>query len=196
MISRLVIAAKIGFIEIFNNKLRSFLSIFAISIGVFTFLFVFSVINYSQEVIARAEKLAGANSFVFNVNRGWRNKLKLDMKSFDEIMQKFPEITVLSPKSSRVGVKSFRLDNVYYEATFLGITPNWHKHDWVYGKVKGRFINWDDVTQRRKVAVFVRDPRSNEDKINYDWESGGYGGRNNSDKKFKWEAGNKSMLGR
>ncbi|MDR0735044.1 MAG: ABC transporter permease, partial [Elusimicrobiota bacterium] len=40
------------------------------------------------------------------------------------------------------------------------------------------------------------DPRSNEDKINYDWESGGYGGRNNSDKKFKWEAGNKSMLGR
>jgi putative ABC transport system permease protein len=194
VISRFLIAAKIGFIEIFNNKLRSFLSIFAISIGVFTFLFVFSVINYSKEVIARAQKLAGENSITFQFNGVWWSKLKLDMKSFDEIMQKFPQIKILSPISNSVE-SNLRLDNITYGAIVLGITPNWKHYNWVYGKVKGRFINWDDISQHRKVAVFIRDPRSNEDKINYS-STNIYGrGRDNA-RKFKWNANNKSMLGR
>jgi ABC-type antimicrobial peptide transport system permease subunit len=117
------------------------------------------------------------------------------MNSFDEILQKFPEIAVLSPISSSVE-SNLRLDNIDYMAIVLGITPNWRKHNWVYGKVKGRFINWDDVSQHRKVAVFVRDPRSNEDKVSYySNRSYGYGG-SESQKKLKWNAGNKSMLGR
>ncbi|WP_424245876.1 ABC-type antimicrobial peptide transport system permease subunit [Elusimicrobium posterum] len=193
-LTRILIAAKIGTAEILNNKMRSFLSIFAISIGVLTFLFVFSAVNYSKDKMKRALELGGPNTFTFDF---WNDeKLKLDMTLYDEMMRKFPEAKSLSPTTRRVriwGVTDFG----EYNGIFMGITPNWKNTNWVYGKVKGRFINWDDIEQRRRVLVAIKHPVSNKGKTKYLSYSSGYGfGWDENDKWFKWFGYNKEMVGR
>lgn len=194
MIVRFLIAAKIGVAEIFNNKMRSFLSMFAIAIGVITFLFVFSVINSSRAKVNKALELGGANSFTFDFGWERKSKVKMDMGRYNELLKKFPEAKRISPTTPGISFTT-NVDNKFYDSTFLGITPEWKKSDWVYGRVKGRFITWDDILKRRKVAVFIREPVSNKDKIPMGTGSG-YGFWHSGAKELKWTFYNKSMLGK
>ncbi|MDR1123420.1 MAG: ABC transporter permease [Elusimicrobiota bacterium] len=196
MLTRMLIAAGIGLREILNNKMRSFLSAFAISIGVFTFLFVFSAINNAKERISKATELGGEYSFNLRIDWERARKIALNTASFAEIARKVPEAQIIFPVSSNINTDIMLAgDNTLYEASFTGITPDWRKVNWVYGKVEGRFINWDDITARRKVAVFIYEPLSNKEK-NYDHRRRGRYGGNEETKELKWEAYNKAMLGR
>lgn len=196
MIIRLIIAVKIGIMEIMNNKVRSLLSIFAVSIGVFTFLFVFSAINYSKDVIKKATALGAENSFTLRV-RNWNHtrKLRLTVDNLFELQRKYPEIKTIYPVSSDISIGAF-MDSKIYKVILKGILPEWRNIDWVYTDFQGRFINWDDVLQRRRVAVFIYDPYTNKNTTGYDANSR-YGFRGDDDMPdMKWEMHNKYMLGK
>ena len=160
---RIINALNIAIGEILNNKVRSLLSVFAVSIGVLVFLFVFSALNYAKNEKAKQLAVAGENVFIINMfNENYSN---LKMKDIEEIEQKFPELNFVAPRSD-LTAETAVWNNKYYDTKLLGITPNQTKFDWVYNNLKGRFISWDDIKSRNKVAVFVKNPVRNKGKIN------------------------------
>ncbi len=161
---KIINALNIAFGQILNNKIRSLLSVFAISIGVLVFLFVFSALNYAKEEKAKQLAVAGENVFTINV---WSNRnIKITMKEIEEIEQKFPELNFVAPRAYITNTKNSFFNRKHYNTTYIGITPNHTKFDWIYTNLKGRFISWDDVKNRRKVAVYVKNPLKNKDKYN------------------------------
>ncbi len=169
---RLINSLNIAFGEILNNKIRSILSVFAVSIGVLVFLFVFSALNYAKNVKAKQLAVAGENVFDIIINEP--NNFRLDMKNFEEMEQKFPELKFIAPRGNALFTDDVSLNNQYYNTRFIGITPYHKEFDWIYTNLKGRFISWDDVNNRRKVAVFVRSPLKNKGHISNN-STHGYG---------------------
>ena len=155
---KIINALNIAFGQILNNKIRSLLSVFAISIGVLVFLFVFSALNYAKEEKAKQLAVAGENVFTIRV----RGSSDLTTKIVDELEQAFSELNFVAPRTSVTKTSNVVFNNKHYETIFLGITPNHTKFDWVYTNLKGRFISWDDIKDRRKVAVYVKNPLKNE----------------------------------
>ncbi len=181
---RIINSLHIAFGEILNNKVRSLLSVFAISIGVLVFLFVFSAINYAKEVKAKQLAVAGKNVFYVTMYNGDFSRLK--MKDIEEMETTFPDLTFIAPRSEITDLNTI-WNNKYYETTLIGITPNHMKFDWVYTNLKGRFISWDDVNNRNKVAVHVKNPTKNE-KANYtnNRRSVSYSWSRHKDERVKW----------
>ena len=180
---RLLIAIKIAAAEIYHNKLRSFLSILSISAGVLVFLFVFAVINYSNKKIAEQLEASGENGFIMRLPSG---RFGLKMDKYNDMVRKFPEFDFLSPLTHEYDYDTM-VDNKMYEGQVLGITPNYRKIDWAYTDLKGRFINWDDIENHRRVAVFVYQPLKNKTD------------RNSSCREYpcvKWNYNNKAMIGK
>lgn len=168
---RILNALNIALGEILNNKVRSLLSVFAVSIGVLVFLFVFSALNYAKN--EKAKQLAVAGENVFDIDIGDTDNIRLDMKNIAEMEQKFPELKFIAPRNGVSYTDDVRLENEFYNSQIAGITPNQKEFDWVYTNLKGRFISWDDVNNRKKVAVFLRSPLKN--KGHNSRSHGGYG---------------------
>ena len=179
---KIINALNIAFGQILNNKIRSLLSVFAISIGVLVFLFVFSALNYAKETKAKQLAVAGENVFVITLRN--ENYSRISMKDIEEMEQKFPELNFIAPASILTRLTTL-FDNKYYETKLMGITPNHMKFDWVYTNLRGRFISWDDVKNRRKVAVFVKNPAKNKDKI-HDSNSMSYSWGRYREKTVNW----------
>ena len=159
---KIINALNIAFGQILNNKIRSLLSVFAVSIGVLVFLFVFSALNYAKETKEKQLAVAGENVFTINV---WNSRsAKVTMKEIEEMEQKFPELNFVAPRGYITNTKNSIFNRKHYNTTYIGITPNHMKFDWLYTNLKGRFISWDDVRNRRKVAVYVKNPLKNKDK--------------------------------
>ena len=180
---RLLIAIKIAAAEIYHNKLRSFLSILAISAGVLVFLFVFSVITYSNKRIAAQLEASGVNGFIMDLPSG---RFGLKMDKYNDMVSKFPDFEFLSPLTYEY-LYDTMVDNKMFESRVLGITPNYRKIDWAYTDLKGRFINWDDIENHRRVAVFVYQPLKNKTD------------RNSGCRDYpciKWIYNNKAMIGK
>ena len=170
---KIINALNIACGQILNNKIRSLLSVFAISIGVLVFLFVFSALNYAKEEKAKQLAVAGENVFTIRVS----GRSDLTTKAVDELEQAFPDLNFVAPRTSVTQTSNVVFNNKHYETIFVGITPNHTKFDWVYTNLKGRFISWDDIKDRRKVAVYVKNPLKNKGK-NDGVESGYSMGRN------------------
>ena len=179
---KIINALNIALGQILNNKIRSLLSVFAISIGVLVFLFVFSALNYAKETKEKQLAVAGENVFIIDI---WsQHNTNITMKDIEEMEQKFPELNFVAPKGYITKTENVIFDSKNYDTTFVGITPNHTKFDWVYTNLKGRFISWNDVQERSKVAVYVKNPLKNKGKNeNYQMRSsfGRY-----ANKTFEW----------
>ena len=188
---RLLNALNIAIGEIFNNKVRALLSVFAISIGVLVFLFVFSALNYARN--ERNKQLAVAGENVFEVEVSDEDNFRMNMKTFEEIEQKFPELRFVAPQTHTSLTTDCLMDSTYYDTTIIGITPNQKEFDWVYTNLEGRFISWDDVNNKRKVAVFIRTPLKNRDEI----RNSSYWGRSRwGDHDYKEWSDKQSLIGK
>ena len=159
---RILNALNIALGEILNNKVRSLLSVFAVSIGVLVFLFVFSALNYARNERAKQLAVAGENVFVISLKDA--SAVQLNMKHLEEMEQKFPELRFIAPRTY-VDQLDLMFNNKPYTSAIIGITPNHKEFDWVYTNPKGRFISWNDIKNRTKVAVFVRYPYKSKDHI-------------------------------
>ncbi len=189
MISRLLIACKIGLSEILNNKMRSFLSIFAVSIGVFTFIFVFSSINYAKKEENKLLSILGRNTILMRLEPEQSIIIRLDFNHLKEIFSLSKDILSVSPFHQ--DFIFFPFEGTFSTAKLAGITPAFTKINWLYKLKEGRMITWDDVLEKRKVAVLVKDPPSNRGNGDYPTIN-----LETIRTDFKWIVYNKAMLGK
>lgn len=189
MINRLIIALNIGFREILNNKMRSFLSIFAVSIGVFTFIFVFSAVNYAKAEEKKVLSIMGQNSLLLAMTIEQVEKTKLTFKDIKDIYALSKDIIDVSPYEDNYVF--FPMNGKFYASSVMGITPSYKRTSWLYELKEGRLITWDDVLEKRKVALLIKDPLINREKGNY--ANVYHNGIRND---FKWIVYNKAMLGK
>lgn len=181
---KIINALNIAFGQILNNKIRSLLSVFAISIGVLVFLFVFSALNYAKETKEKQLAVAGENIFTIEIYSPNGSQI-IKMQDVEEMEEKFPELNFVAPKTYVDSTSNTVFNNKHYETNYIGITPDFMKYDWVYTNLKGRFISWDDVKDHRKVAVYVKNPLKNEGKNNKPERRSGWWGYDNV-QTFNW----------
>ena len=176
-------ALNIAFGQILNNKVRSLLSVFAISIGVLVFLFVFSALNYAKEVKEKQLAVAGENIFTIELNsRNGSSSIK--SKDVEEFEEKFPELNFVARRTQITNSSNVIFNSKYYDTYLIGITPDFMKYDWVYTNLKGRFISWSDIKDRSKVAVYVKNPLKNKGKNEH--RERVYGWRWDNEQTFEW----------
>ncbi len=151
-----------GFLELWSHKTRSFLSFFAIAIGVAAFLYTFATIAGMQMRMRKAMELAGHGRI--NVTSGRmratskdasRSYRELSVEDAYAIRREFPGLRMVSPRF-------FTWNTTVYHgplaegASLGGVDEEYTKSDWVY-KLRGRFITKDDVANASAVAVLVEE---------------------------------------
>lgn len=150
-----------GWEEIKAHKMRSFLSFFAIAIGIATFFYTLSVLSQNYRDINKAVQIGGKGRFSTST------KHILSIKQYKDFLQLLPKGTSLS-LTTEWGWNSF-----YYKgreiskAPAVGVLPSWQDVDFAY-RLEGRFFNWQDVENKQRVAILLVFPREkNKDIISW-----------------------------
>ncbi len=145
-----------GWTEIRLHKMRSFLSVFAIAIGVATFFYTLSVLSQRYRDIGRAADIAG--------------KGRIDVKvDYPLSLQQYHMLLNALPKGSSVSLETdAETDTISYKnkklAGFIliGVLPTFQDSTFVYD-IEGRFINWKDIENKHLVAVVTVYPREKDE---------------------------------
>ena len=152
-----------GTLEIFHHKMRSFLTFFAISIGVISIMYSLTLIYAMSSRTKKALEVAGPGRMTAQMKRGWQAQTAMEAKEAKDVLsledalavkKELPELYMVSPVLNKWA-------EIYHgsftdEKTVQGITPEWKKRGWVY-KVKGRFINQHDLDTYARVVVLIQE---------------------------------------
>ncbi len=147
-----------GWTEIWAHKMRSFLSFFAIAIGIATFFYTLSVLSQGYRRIGRAAKISGEGRVETSTNH------PLTLVQYKDLLGQLPEGSSLSLVTDDRIVHREWWNTLYHQqnqlvgAAAIGILPSWRDVDFVY-RLEGRFINWNDVENKHRVAVLTVFPR-------------------------------------
>ncbi|MBI3554378.1 MAG: ABC transporter permease [Elusimicrobia bacterium] len=151
-------ALRTAWLEISSNKMRSFLSFFAITIGTAAILYTFAQIRGMHKMIDENLLLMGPGRIYIEKKENYVSKgLSPGLTSDDaeEIRRTMPELYMVNPLVRGYG-QHFRFQDYHNEDLLAtGITEEWVKRDWVY-RQRGRFINSEDVRQGARVCVIVQ----------------------------------------
>ena len=122
-----------GWLEIRSHKMRSFLSVFAIAIGIATFFYTLSILSQRYRDIDRTAEISGKGRLDTTVER------PLSMDQYNQLLRMLP------PQASL----SFQTDEMFTSATYKGqiltgfflqgLLPTWQDSAFVY-QVEGRFL--------------------------------------------------------
>ncbi len=181
---RLATTLRFGFNEIMAYKVRSFLSFFAIAIGIATFFYTLTSISRAYNDMDKTREVSGAGRFSVTV------KKELPVSFYEELKRSFPQIKIdfvgewLFPFSSYD--KTTRLKGIHAKP----VTPVFTQYDFPY-RLEGRFINWDDIKYKRNVAVLIKFPHEKKER-NF-W---GYAGDDDDAVDFKKYIEKRSLLNR
>jgi putative ABC transport system permease protein len=148
------------FSTIKKNKLRTFLTGFSISWGIFMFCILLSAGNGLKNGVMSNFGTRSVNSFQFwgritsKPYKGFpeNRKINLDEKDLDLVKKQLPEAVDISgiiETNINVSYKTF-----YTSCSFEGVNPDYKRINGI--KIKdnqGRFINDMDMKDTRKVAV-------------------------------------------
>lgn len=151
-----------GWAEIRAHKMRSFLSFFAIAIGIATFFYTLSILSQRYSDIERAVELAGKGRLDVSTDH------PLDTDQYQELKNMLPEGTSLS------FVTDNSFDRLYYKnntiSSFLnfGVFPSWVDSNFVY-RLEGRFINYTDIENKNRVMVLMVFPHEKEERDLWKW---------------------------
>ena len=150
-----------GWDEIKAHKMRSFLSFFAIAIGIATFFYTLSVLSQNYRDINRAVKIGGQGRISTSTQH------LLSLAQYQALLQMLPQGSSLSLETDW-GWNSFfyKGKEIVYTPT-VGVLPSWQDADFAY-RLEGRFFNWQDIKNRQRVAVLIVFPREKE-KHFIDW---------------------------
>lgn len=142
---------KSGFNEIRHHKMRSFLSMLAVSIGIATFVYTFMTVSNSYKKMDETIKYAGKGLFTYEAVNS--SVTPFSLETFEDIKRKYKGIKTISPMISH-WVSVMRKGK--HEGLFVGgATPDYTKINWVHKITDGRFIDWEDVRSGRNVAVLM-----------------------------------------
>lgn len=151
-------AAWTGWLEIRAHKLRSFLSFFAISIGVASILYTSAQVSGMNKAMKDALNLVGPGRLEIGakqnyVSRGLSRGLTSD--DADAIRAALPGLYMVYAYARAWGVhlryEDFKNSNI----SVVGTTPDWRKRDWVY-TLRGRFLDEADVRLGSRVCVIMQ----------------------------------------
>lgn len=144
-----------GWAEILSHKMRSFLSFFAIAIGIATFFYTLSVLSQRYRNIDRAVEISGKGRLDVITEH------PLDMTQYNILQEMLPPHASLSFHESGY-VSSFTYkDKEVGGFTYNGILPSWKDAAFAY-RLEGRFINWQDVANKNRVALITVYPHEKE----------------------------------
>jgi len=159
-----------GWAEIWAHKMRSFLSFFAIAIGIATFFYTLSVLSQAYRHLQKTSSVAGAG----RVETTTRHPLTLPQ--YKDLLARLPENSSLSFRTDDHFVQEGTWNSLYHRGTQLvgariyGVLPTWQDVDFVY-ELEGRFINWKDVENKHQVIVLTVFPREvKERKTRFWWD--------------------------
>ena len=147
-----------GWTEIWAHKMRSFLSFFAIAIGIATFFYTLSVLSQSYRRIGRTAEVAGKGRVETRTNH------PLTVVQYKDLKERLPAGSSLAFTSDDYNVQEGWWNSLYHKgnqlvgATVYGILPSFKESDFVY-RLEGRFINWQDVENKHRVIVLTVFPR-------------------------------------
>jgi len=156
---RLPDLALTGWAEIRAHKMRSFLSFFAIAIGIATFFYTLSVLSQKYKDITRIAETAGTGRI------DTETRHPLTMQQYNEIKNRLPENSSLSFVTQPEGLYNWQTlnykGNEITGAALVGIMPDWKNSNFSY-KLEGRFFNWQDIENKHKVMLITVFPREKE----------------------------------
>jgi len=155
-------SVRTGALEIYHHKMRSFLTFFAISIGVVSIMYSLTL-TYSMSTATRnALNVAGHGRIQVRTRRYYQEATAMDKKEARDNMtledalslrKLFPELPMVSPLMFSGGELSY--EDFHDWDTVAGITPEWKNRGWIY-KVRGRFLNQYDVDNYARVCVLIQ----------------------------------------
>lgn len=151
-----------GFLELWSHKTRSFLSFFAIAIGVAAFLYTFATIAGMQLRMRKAMELAGHGRININTGRmratakdAARSYRELSVEDAYAIRREFPSLKMVSPRYYTWNATIYH-GPLAEGSSISGVDTDYMKSDWVY-KLRGRFITEADVANASSVAVLIEE---------------------------------------
>ena len=160
---RLSESLRTGSLEIFHHKMRSFLTFFAISIGVISIMYSLTLIYSMNFRTKQALEVLGHGRLKIQVKRSYQETTSMDKKEARDsltledalaLRANFPELPMVSPVMTNDAQFS---QGDYHDWEYLaGITTEWRNRGWVY-KVRGRFINQHDLDTYARVCVIIQD---------------------------------------
>lgn len=149
-----------GWTEIWAHKMRSFLSFFAIAIGIATFFYTLSVLSQRYRQLDRSAALSGVGRV------DTQTEHPLSLTQYKDLKLRLPEGTSLSFMTQNQWIWGNWIELVHRGkklagAAVKGIMPSWKDSNFVY-KLEGRFINWHDVENKHRVVVLTVYPNEKE----------------------------------
>ena len=156
-----------GWTEIWAHKMRSFLSFFAIAIGIATFFYTLSVLSQRYRQLDKSATLSGIGRVDTEIQH------PLNMAQYSNLQYMLPEgssLSFVTPRS--YGGGSYAA--LHYQGNVLGgfeavgVMPTWKDSGFVY-KLEGRFINWQDVVNKHNVMVLTVFPNEKKKRHLFAW---------------------------
>ncbi len=150
-----------GWTEIYSHKMRSFLSFFAITIGIATFFYTLSVLSQRYRDIDRSAKISGIGRVDVSTD------YPLDMTQYNALKDMLPKKTSVSfvPNWYLHGEFTYKNTNVS-GFRYTGVMPTWKDSSFAY-RLEGRFINWQDIANKNRVAVITVYPHEKKERRLY-----------------------------
>ncbi len=141
-------SVQMAFKSILGNKMRSFLTMLGIIIGVIAVVVLVSIGQGANKSVSSSIEKLGTNLLTLNINTRRNNPVTLD--SLQDLSQN-RDIAYVSPVSTSSGTIKAGLQQ-YEDGSILATTPG---YDLIrnYTVMEGRFVTWPDVSNRSFVAV-------------------------------------------
>ncbi|MBI3549797.1 MAG: ABC transporter permease [Elusimicrobia bacterium] len=160
---------RLGLIEIRSHKLRAFLTLSGIAIGITSVIAMTGILSAVQGNMREGVARVGLGRlFVTSrptLDHSHRSKGLLYEDAL-AIRERFPEARAVSPvvgSQLPVFYRDFRA-----KIEVSGISTDWAKLDWNY-RVRGRFLNAADLREYAKVCVLIkRSKKKHEDQLDRD----------------------------
>ncbi|GAE85435.1 ABC transporter permease [Bacteroides reticulotermitis] len=143
-----------------RNKLRTFLTGFAVAWGIFMLIVLLGAGNGLIHAFEQSASERAMNSI--KIFPGWTTKsydglkegrrVQLDNKDFDATERYFPDNVIEAGATVRQSAVNVSFGAEYVNLSLTGVYPNHTKVE-VVKLFKGRFINEIDIKERRKVIV-------------------------------------------
>lgn len=140
---------KMAWAAIAANKLRSFLTMLGIIIGVTALVVLVSLVNGATSTITDEVESMGSDMLAVNVMDDKGSPLRLgDLKTLSDL----PEVDQVSPTETTTGTAKYRTEDI--SVMVYGVTPAYYD---IQGLElgTGRFLKTADVENRTYVAVLA-----------------------------------------
>lgn len=146
-----------GWAEITSHKMRSFLSVFAIAIGIATFFYTLSVLSQRYRDINRTAEISGKGRLDTSI------EAPLSMDQYQQLLSSLPEGSSLAFRTNEYITRAIYKGQTLTGFFVEGILPSFQDSAFAY-QVEGRFFNWKDIINKHRVALIVVYPRDKKER--------------------------------